>query len=217
MVKPGVTTNSINEAVHAACIAANAYPSPLNYRGFPKSCCTSVNEVICHGIPDERPLENGDIVNIDITVYFEGYHGDLNETYLCGQVDEESKKLVETTKRCLMEAIAICKPGVPYRSIGVTIEKEATKAGYSVVRSYCGHGINRFFHGPPNIPHYADNKAYGTMQEGHIFTIEPMINVGVWNDLTWPDNWTAVTRDGKRSAQFEHTIMIVKDGVEILT
>ncbi|XP_048468356.1 methionine aminopeptidase 1, partial [Rhincodon typus] len=217
MVRPGVTTEEIDHAVHLACLARNCYPSPLNYYNFPKSCCTSVNEVICHGIPDARPLQEGDIVNVDITVYRNGFHGDLNETFFVGEVDEGSKKLVQTTYECLMHAIDSVKPGVRYRELGNIIQKHAHANGFSVVRSYCGHGIHRLFHTAPNVPHYAKNKAVGVMKPGHVFTIEPMICEGAWHDETWPDSWTAVTKDGKRSAQFEHTLLVTETGCEILT
>ncbi|KAB1282636.1 Methionine aminopeptidase 1 [Camelus dromedarius] len=221
MIKPGVTTEEIDHAVHLACIARNCYPSPLNYYNFPKSCCTSVNEVICHGIPDRRPLQEGDIVNgkksvidltrmypgqfssaisdlvtavrvlqpavwlglrdhgpafhVDITLYRNGYHGDLNETFFVGDVDEGARKLVQTTYECLMQAIDAVKPGVRYRELGNIIQKHAQANGFSVVRSYCGHGIHKLFHTAPNVPHYAKNKAVGVMKAGHVFTIEPMI------------------------------------------
>uniref|UniRef100_A0A3P9L612 Methionine aminopeptidase n=1 Tax=Oryzias latipes TaxID=8090 RepID=A0A3P9L612_ORYLA len=217
MVKPGVTTEEIDHAVHLACIARNCYPSPLNYYNFPKSSCTSVNEVICHGIPDRRSLQEGDILNVDITVYHNGFHGDLNETFFVGEVDEGAKKLVQTTYECLMQAIDSVKPGVRYRELGNVIQKHAQANGFSVVRSYCGHGIHRLFHTAPNVPHYAKNKAVGVMKPGHVFTIEPMICEGGWQDETWPDGWTAVTRDGKRSAQFEHTLLVTETGCEILT
>lgn len=216
-VKAGVTADEIDRIVHEATIERNAYPSPLNYNGFPKSCCVSVNEVICHGIPDLRPFEDGDIVNIDVSVYYDGYHSDLNETYLVGNVDERGRKLVDVTRECLEKAIEICKPGTMYREIGNVIEKHATANKFSVVRTYCGHGVNDLFHTTPNIPHYAKNKAIGTMQAGHVFTIEPMINEGTWKDTHWPDNWTCVTLDGKRSAQFEHTLLITNTGCDILT
>lgn len=216
-VRPGITTDEIDAVVHEACIRRNAYPSPLNYRGFPKSVCTSVNEVICHGIPDGRPLQNGDILNIDVSVYYDGFHGDLNETVLVGDVDEKGRKLVECTKRCLDLAIAASGPGVRYRDIGAIIEAEARKNGFTVNRTYCGHGINRLFHCPPTVPHYAGNKAIGVMRPGHVFTIEPMICEGVSRDVHWPDNWTAVTADGKRSAQFEQTLLVTETGIEILT
>ncbi|KAK3089840.1 hypothetical protein FSP39_006979 [Pinctada imbricata] len=213
----GVTTDEIDGLVHEACIDRNCYPSPLNYYQFPKSCCTSVNEVICHGIPDLRPLEDGDIVNIDITVFHRGYHGDLNETFFVGNVDDKSKKLVKTTHECLKQAIDEVKPGVRYREMGNIIQKHAQANGFSVVRSYCGHGIHQLFHTAPSVPHYSKNKAIGVMKPGHSFTIEPMISEGTWRDEMWPDNWTAVTQDGKRSAQFEHTLLVTDTGCEILT
>ncbi|XP_069125180.1 methionine aminopeptidase 1-like [Argopecten irradians] len=213
----GVTTEEIDRLVHEACVDRECYPSPLNYYEFPKSCCTSVNEVICHGIPDMRPLEDGDIVNIDITTFYRGFHGDLNETFFVGNVDEGSKKLVKTTYECLKFAIDEVKPGVRYREMGNIIQKHAQAHGYSVVRSYCGHGIHQLFHTAPSVPHYAKNKAIGVMKPGHSFTIEPMISEGTWRDEMWPDNWTAVTQDGKRSAQFEQTLLVTDTGCEILT
>ncbi|KAI0221130.1 Methionine aminopeptidase 1, partial [Massospora cicadina] len=216
-IRVGVTTDEIDRIVHEACIERESYPSPLNYHRFPKSCCTSVNEVICHGIPDQRPLQDGDILNIDVTLYHNGFHGDLNETYVVGNVDEAGKKLIQASKECLDLAINHVKPGALYRDLGAIIEKHAKAQKFSVVRSYCGHGINSLFHCAPNVPHYAANKAVGVMKEGHTFTIEPMISEGVWQDEHWPDNWTAVTRDGKRSAQFEHTLLVTKKGCEILT
>ncbi|KAL6125958.1 hypothetical protein ACLB2K_074009 [Fragaria x ananassa] len=217
VIRPGITTDEIDRVVHDATIAAGGYPSPLNYHFFPKSCCTSVNEVICHGIPDARKLEDGDIVNVDVTVYYKGVHGDLNDTYFVGNVDEESRRLVQCTYECLEKAIAIVKPGVRFREVGEVINRHATMAGFSVVKSYCGHGIGELFHCAPNIPHYARNKAVGVMKAGQTFTIEPMINAGVWRDRMWPDGWTAVTADGKRSAQFEHTLLVTETGVEVLT
>ncbi|XP_031269636.1 methionine aminopeptidase 1A-like [Pistacia vera] len=217
VIRPGVTTDEIDRVVHETTIAAGGYPSPLNYHFFPKSCCTSVNEVICHGIPDARKLEDGDIVNIDVTVYYKGVHGDLNETYFVGNVDELSRQLVQCTYECLEKAISIVKPGVRYREIGEVINRHALMSGFSVVKSYCGHGIGELFHCAPNIPHYSRNKAVGVMKAGQTFTIEPMINAGVWRDRMWPDGWTAVTADGKRSAQFEHTLLVTETGVEVLT
>ncbi|KAJ1950811.1 Methionine aminopeptidase 1 [Linderina pennispora] len=216
-VKVGVTTDEIDRVVHEATIARKAYPSPLNYYGFPKSVCTSVNEVICHGIPDQRALRDGDIINIDISLYKDGFHADLNETYLVGNVDEEGQKLVNVTRECLDRAIALVKPGARYRDLGAAIESHAKANGFSVVRTYCGHGVGKMFHCAPNVPHYAKNKAAGVMRPGHVFTIEPMINVGRFNDQTWRDNWTAVTADGKRSAQFEHGILVTETGYEVLT
>jgi len=217
-IRPGITTEEIDVIVHKACVEKGAYPSPLNYRGFPKSCCTSINEVICHGIPDARPLQDGDIVNIDISVYYKGYHGDLNETYCVGtKVDDNSKKLIKTTYESLMLAVQHVKTGNYFREFGDIITKHVTKEGFSVVRSYCGHGIGELFHCAPSIPHYSKNKAIGQLKPGMIFTIEPMINAGSWRDELWPDDWTAVTADGKRSAQFEHTLLVTETGVEVLT
>lgn len=218
-LRVGVTTDEIDRVVHDACLERNVYPSPLNYYNFPKSLCTSVNEVICHGIPDYREVESGDIVNLDISVYNTGgYHADLNETFFVGAVDEEGQRLVETSFECLAAAVRMVKPGTLYRDLGAVIERTAkTNGGFSVVRTYCGHGIGRLFHTTPNIPHYAKNKAKGVMKAGHVFTIEPMINVGAPADKTWGDNWTAVTVDGKRSSQFEHTILVTDTGYELLT
>jgi len=216
-VAVGVTADEIDRIVHEASIERECYPSPLGYYGFPKSCCTSVNEVICHGIPDLRPLQNGDLLDVDVTVYHRGFHGDLNETFFVGEVDDAAKTLVRVTHECLMQAIAYVKPGLRYRDIGAVIQKHAQANGFSVVRTFCGHGIHRLFHTAPNVPHYAKNKAMGVVKPGHSFTIEPMINEGVWRDVMWPDDWTAVTADGKRSAQFEHTLLATETGCDILT
>ncbi|CAI2174389.1 11750_t:CDS:2 [Funneliformis geosporum] len=194
-IKPGVTTDEIDRVIHDAIIERDSYPSPLNYYEFPKSVCTSVNEVICHGIPDQRELLEGDIINLDVTLYHNGFHGDLNETYPVGNIDDESKKLIRTAKECLDKAVECVKPGFLYRNLGTVIEKHAKANSCSVVQ----------------------NKAIGTMKPGQCFTIEPMINLGTWRDRHWTDNWTAVTDDGKRSAQFEHTLLVTKKGVEILT
>ncbi|KZT11386.1 methionine aminopeptidase [Laetiporus sulphureus 93-53] len=217
-VRPGITTDEIDEIVHNAIIERNAYPSPLNYRGFPKSVCTSVNEVICHGIPDKRKLQEGDIVNLDVTLYYDGFHGDLNETYPVGHVSEGAQKLMRVTRQCLDEAIKICKPGALFRDLGKIIEPIARGNNCAVVRTYCGHGIHELFHCAPNVPHYSKNKAIGTMKPGMVFTIEPMINLGHnWDVMHWPDEWTATTVDGKLSAQFEDTLLITETGVENLT
>jgi methionyl aminopeptidase len=213
----GVTTDEIDRVVHEASVERDCYPSPLNYYKFPKSCCTSVNEVICHGIPDKRPLENGDIVNIDVTVYHKGFHGDLSETLIVGEPSEQHKKLVQVTWECLQKGIEAVKPGVKYREIGDVIQKHASAHGFSVVKSYCGHGIHRLFHTAPKVPHYAKNKTNGVIRPGHTFTIEPMIAEGNWRDTSWPDDWTAVTVDGLRSAQFEETLLATETGCEILT
>ncbi|KAG5069377.1 hypothetical protein JHK85_001754 [Glycine max] len=184
IIQPGVTTDEIDRVVHEATIAA-------------------VIDSLC------RKLEDGDIVNVDVTVYYKGVHGDLNETYFVGNVDEESLQLVKCTYECLEKAISIVKPGIRFREIGEVINRHASMSGFSVVKSYCGHGIGELFHCAPNIPHYSRNKAVGVMKAGQTFTIEPMINAGVWRDRMWPDGWTAVTADGKRSAQFEHTLLTI--------
>lgn len=217
MVKPGVLTDEIDAMVHEEILKRGAYPSPLNYNGFPKSCCTSINEVVCHGIPDSTALVDGDIINIDITVYYDGYHGDCSETFLVGNVDEKVKKLVKTTYDCMEAAIEICKPGLPVKKIGGVIEQLATKEGFSVVRNFCGHGVNSVFHTTPNVMHCRNNEPAGVLKKNVTFTIEPMINEGTPRNVTWPDNWTATTLDGKRSAQFEHTLLITDNGVERLT
>ncbi|KAK8064456.1 methionine aminopeptidase [Apiospora phragmitis] len=219
-LKPGVSTDHLDEVCHKACIERNSYPSPLNYNFFPKSICTSVNEVICHGIPDQRLLMDGDIVNLDVTLYHEGYHGDLNETYYVGdraKADPDVVRVVETARECLDEAIKLVKPGCLMRDFGNVIEKHAKARNCSVIRTYCGHGINSIFHCAPNVPHYAKNKAVGECKPGMTFTIEPMIALGKYRDVTWPDNWTSTTIDGKKTAQFEHTLLVTEDGVEILT
>jgi len=217
-LRPGVTTDEIDRVVHEACMERMCYPSPLNYYNFPKSVCTSVNEVICHGIPDYREIQDGDIVNIDVTTYnLGGYHGDLNETFCVGKVDADGQRLVRTAFECLASALALVRPGTLYRDLGTAIHKKAVANKCSVNRTYCGHGIGTLFHTVPNIPHYHKNKAKGTMKVGHVFTVEPMINLGVPGDTTWNDNWTAVTTDGKRSAQFEHTVLVTETGCEILT
>lgn len=217
-LRVGVTTDEIDRVVFEACMERDVYPSPLNYFQFPKSVCTSVNEVICHGIPDYREVQDGDIVNIDVTVFNRGgYHGDLNETFFVGKVDEEGQKLVRTAFDCLSSALAMVKPGTLYRDLGNIIHKKAIANKCQVVRTYCGHGIGSLFHTAPTVPHYAKNKAKGIMKPGHVFTVEPMINLGTCNDITWGDNWTAVTGDGKRSAQFEHTVLVTETGCELLT
>jgi methionyl aminopeptidase len=217
IIAPGVTTEEIDKVVHEYIISQGAYPSPLGYYNFPRSCCTSVNEIICHGIPDTRPLEEGDIINLDISCYKDGVHADLNETFCVGKVSESSRALIEATYESLMLCIEQCKPGTMYREMGNIISGHVEPKGYSVVRSYQGHGVGRMFHQAPSVPHYSKNKAVGFMKPGHIFTIEPMINMGVWKDITWNDKWTSATADGQRSAQFEHTILITETGCEVLT
>ena len=216
-VHAGVTTDALDELAHEETIRLGGYPSPLNYRGFPKSLCTSVNEVICHGIPDSRPLEDGDIVNLDVTVYLDGMHGDCSATLLVGNVDAEGRRLVQTARECLARGIAAVRPGRPISDIGKAIEALADRQGFGVVRAYCGHGIGESFHTALQIPHHFDASAKRIMEPGLIFTIEPMITEGTWEDALWSDGWTAVTRDGMRSAQFEHTIVVTAGGAEILT
>ena len=216
-VKSGITTDTLDELVHALTIKEGGYPSPLNYRGFPKSVCTSVNEVICHGIPDSRVLLDGDIVNLDVTIFLDGMHGDCNATFLVGNVDAESQRLVKITHECLMQGIAAVKPGLPINVIGKAIENHAHANGFGVVRSYCGHGICDTFHTSLQIPHYFDARSTTTMLPGMSFTIEPMITAGTHEERHWDDGWTVVTADLRRTAQFEHTIVVSQTGAEILT
>ncbi len=217
-VAPGVTTEEVDRIGHEYLLDHGAYPSTLGYRGFPKSLCTSVNEVICHGIPDSRPIEDGDIVNIDITAFIGGVHGDTNATFLAGDVDEESRLLVERTHEAMMRGIKAAQPGRQLNVIGRVIEKYASRFGYGVVRDYTGHGIGTAFHSGLIIPHYDAAPGYDTVIEpGMTFTIEPMLNLGTPEWTLWDDGWTVVTKDLRRSAQFEHTILVTEDGNEILT
>jgi methionyl aminopeptidase len=220
-VAPGVTTEEIDAFCHDEAIRRGAYPSPLGYGGasnpYPKSLCTSVNEVICHGIPDDRPLRDGDIVNFDVTLYREGVHGDTNATFFVGSVDEQSQRLVRVTRECLARGIEAVKPGRPLNVIGRAIQSHAEANGYSVVRDFVGHGIGEQFHTDLQICHYFHPHLDDVIEPGMTFTIEPMINVGTWRARMWSDGWTAVTADGKRTAQFEHTILVTDDGAEILT
>jgi len=217
-VAPGVTTDELDRVGHDFLVDHGAYPSTLGYRGYPKSLCTSLNEVICHGIPDDRPLEDGDIVNIDITAYVGGVHGDTNATYLCGNVDEESRLLVERTHEAMMRGIKAAVPGREINIIGRVIESYAKRFGYGVVRDFTGHGIGTAFHSGLVIPHYDSAPQYSTVIEpGMTFTIEPMLNLGTDEWDMWDDGWTVVTKDRRRSAQFEHTILITETAAEILT
>lgn len=216
-VAPGVTTDELDRVSHQAYIERGAYPSTLNYHDYPKSICTSVNEVICHGIPDDRPLEEGDIVNIDVTAYIGGVHGDCNATFLVGSVDPDSAKLVEVTRECRDLGIAAVRPGQPLSDIGKAIQVHAEHNGYGVVRTFVGHGIGQQFHIAPNVPHYYTPHASTLMVPGMTFTIEPMITMGSWRERMWDNGWTAVTTDGRRTAQFEHTILVTDDGAEVLT
>jgi methionyl aminopeptidase len=216
-VAPGVTTDELDVLCHDLIVAAGAYPSPLNYSGFPKSLCTSVNEVICHGIPDSRKLVNGDIVNLDVTVYREGVHGDCNATFLVGQVDEAGRRLVRVTRECLERGIAAVKPGRPISDIGRAIENHAKAHDLGVVRTFVGHGIGEQFHTDIEVPHYYTPRARMIMEVGMTFTIEPMITEGDHREEFWDDGWTAVTLDRSRSAQFEHTLLVTPSGADVLT
>ena len=217
-IAPGVTTDELDRIGHDFMIGHGGYPSTLGYRRYPKSLCTSVNEVICHGIPDDRPLDDGDIVNIDITVFIGGVHGDTNATYLCGDVDEESRLLVERTHEAMMRGIRAAKPGREINVIGRVIQSYARRFDYGVVRDFTGHGIGTAFHSGLVIPHYDAAPEFNTVIEpGMTFTIEPMLNLGTVEWDMWDDNWTVVTKDRRRSAQFEHTILITDSGAEILT
>ena len=221
---PGVTTDELDRVAHTETLARGSYPSPLGYGGpenpYPKSVCTSVNEVICHGIPDSTRLREGDIVNADITVFLDGVHGDTNATFFVGgeeACDLTSRRLVRTTYECLQRGIAAVRPGAQVRDIGRAIQPHAEAAGFGVVRAFVGHGIGTQFHAEPSVPHYDEPSATRVLEPGMTFTIEPMVTVGSWQHVMWPDGWTAVTSDGRRTAQFEHTILVTDDGAEVLT
>ncbi|XP_054976179.1 methionine aminopeptidase 1D, mitochondrial isoform X1 [Sorex araneus] len=215
-LKVDMTTEEIDALVHQEIIGHDAYPSPLGYGGFPKSVCTSVNNVLCHGIPDSRPLQDGDIINIDVTVYYNGYHGDTSETFLVGNVDECGKKLVEVAKRCRDEAIAACRAGAPFSVIGNTISHITHQNGLQVCPHFVGHGIGSYFHGHPEIWHHANDNEL-LMEEGMAFTIEPIITEGSPEFKVLEDAWTVISLDNRRSAQFEHTVLITSGGAQILT
>jgi len=215
--KPGMTTDEIDVFVHDLTIERGAYPSPLNYHGYPKSVCTSVNEVICHGIPDSRVLLDGDILNIDVTCYVGGVHGDCNATFAIGNIDADSRRLIDVTEGCLWRGIEAVVPGRPISDIGRAIEKRANEDKLGVVRAFVGHGIGEQFHTDIQILHYFSPTATTIMKPGMTFTIEPMITLGSWQHKLWNDGWTAVTADGRRTAQFEHTLLVTDDGVDVLT
>ena len=216
-LRPCVTTDEIDAVCHAAYLARGGYPSTLNYRGFPKSLCTSVNEVVLHGIPDDRALLGGDIVNLDVTIYLDGLHGDCSATFPVGEIDEASRRLIRVTEEAMLLGIEAVKPGRTTRAIGRAIEAHATRHGYGVVRTFCGHGVGERFHEDLPITHFDDPRATAVLEEGMIFTVEPMLTEGSYEVSSWPDGWTVATADGKRSAQFEHTVVVTKDGAEILT
>jgi methionyl aminopeptidase len=216
-VTPGVTTDELDRVGHEFLVSRGAYPSTLGYRGYPKSLCTSLNEVICHGIPDDTVIADGDIVNVDITAYIGGVHGDTNATFLAGNVDEESRLLVERTHEAMMRGIRAVAPGRPLNAVGRVIESYARRFGYGVVRDFTGHGIGTTFHSGLVVPHFDDPDVTVIMEEGMTFTIEPMLTLGTISYDIWDDGWTAVTRDRKRTAQFEHTLAVTAEGYDILT
>ena len=215
IAKPGVKTNIIDQLCYEYINDHGAYSAPLFYRGFPKSCCTSVNHVVCHGIPSEKILKEGDILNVDVTALKEGWHGDTSRTFEIGNVSIKAKKLVQTTYDAMMKAIKIVRDNIYLGDIGAVIQKHVENEGFSVVQDFCGHGIGKSFHKQPNVLHYGQKGTGEKIHEGMIFTIEPMINVGDYQTKILNDGWTAVTKDKSLSAQFEHTIGVTKDGCEI--
>jgi methionyl aminopeptidase len=216
-VRPGMTTDDIDVFVHDLTIERGAYPSPLNYHGYPKSVCTSLNEVICHGIPDSTVIEDGDIINLDVTCYVNGVHGDTNATFMIGDVSAEDRLLVKVTEECMWRGIEAVVPGRPLSDIGKAIEDHAKTHRLGVVRAFIGHGIGEQFHTDIQVLHYYDPRNNTIMKPGMVFTIEPMITLGTWQFHMWDDDWTAVTADGKRTAQFEHMVLVTDTGVEVLT
>ena len=216
-VKPGVTTNKLDKICYEFINDNKGYSAPLFYRGFPKSCCTSVNHVICHGIPTEKYLNDGDIINIDVTAIVNGWHGDTSRMFFVGDVSVKSKNLVSTTYNSMMKGISIIKNNLPLGDIGEAIQTYAEKKGFSVVRDFSGHGIGKIFHEPPNILHYGKKGSGMRLKTGMIFTVEPMINEGKYDTKLLKDGWTAVTKDKSLSAQFEHTVGVTNDGFEIFT
>ena len=217
IVKPGISTDEIDKVCYEFINDHSAYSAPLFYRGFPKSCCTSANHVVCHGIPSDKILKDGDIVNVDVTAYKEGWHGDTSRMFEIGEISIKAKRLIETTYESMMQAIKIVKEGIQLGDIGSTIQNHVEANGFSVVQDFCGHGIGRTFHKEPNILHYGKKGTGEKVKAGMIFTIEPMINFGNYETKTLNDGWTAVTKDKSLSAQFEHTIGVTKDGYEIFT
>jgi methionyl aminopeptidase len=215
--KPGVTTDEVDRVVHEFLCDHGAYPSTLGYKGFPKSCCTSLNEVICHGIPDSTELRDGDIINVDVTAFLGGVHGDTNATFLVGDVSEEARLLVERTREAMMRGIRAVAPGRPLNAVGRVIEAYAKRFNYGVVRDFTGHGIGESFHSGLYVPHYDSPRLDVVMEPGMTFTIEPMITLGTYQYDIWADKWTVVTKDRRWTAQFEHTVAVTEDGYEILT
>ncbi len=217
LIRPGVTTEEINTFVHEDTLRLGAVPAPLNYRGFPKSVCTSVNEVVCHGIPSGQVLREGDIINVDVTHKYQGFHGDTSATFYVGAPSEEAKKVTEVARRSLELGMAAVRPGARLGDIGAAIETFVVGHGLSVVRDFVGHGIGRKFHEEPKVAHYGRAGTGMRLRPGMVFTIEPMVNLGDWQVEVLADNWTAVTSDGSLSAQFEHTIAVTESGYEVLT
>lgn len=218
MIQPGVSTLEINDEAERWTKAHGAISAPLGYHGFPKSICTSVNEVICHGIPNaKQKLKDGDIINVDVTPILDSYYGDTSKTFFVGTPSPTAKKLVEVTYECMMRGIAAVKPNAKIGDIGAAIQEYAESQGFSVVRDFVGHGIGRIFHTAPQIPHYGTKGTGKRLRPGMVFTIEPMINEGTWEAQILEDKWTAITTDGKLSAQFEHTVAVTEEGVDILT
>ena len=216
-VRPGITTDELDAIGHQFLVDQGAYPSTLGYKGFPKSLCTSVNEVICHGIPDDRPLADGDVVKIDITAFKEGVHGDTCGTFYAGDVRTEVRELGERTHEAMMRGIRAVRPGRPISVIGRVVEAYGKRFGYGVVRDYTGHGVGPSFHTKPTILHYDDPRATTVLEPGMTFTIEPMITLGGIDWYTWDDDWTVLTKDGSWVAQWEHTIVVTEDGADVLT
>jgi methionyl aminopeptidase len=217
MISPGISTDEIDKVCYEFINDHDAYSAPLFYRGFPKSCCTSTNHIVCHGIPSDKILKEGDIVNVDVTAYKDGWHGDTSRMFKIGEISVKAEKLIDTTYESMMKAIKILKEGIQLGDIGSTIQKYVEAKGFSVVQDFCGHGIGQTFHKEPNILHYGKEGTGEKIKAGMIFTIEPMINIGNYETKTLNDGWTAVTKDKSLSAQFEHTIGITKDGYEIFT
>jgi len=217
IIRPGLTTDEINTFVHTHTLKQGARPAPLNYKGFPKSVCTSINEVVCHGIPSDRVLREGDIINIDVTHVFKGFHGDTSATFYVGKVSEDAKRVVEVARKSLALGIAQVRPGARLGDLGAAIQEFAEARGCSVVRDFVGHGIGRKFHDEPKVAHYGRWGKGERLKPGMTFTIEPMVNIGSWEVDVLDDEWTAVTSDGSLSAQFEHTVLVTETGVEVLT
>ena len=217
IIKPGISTEEIDKICYDYINDHKAYSAPLFYRGFPKSCCTSTNHVVCHGIPSDKILKDGDIVNVDVTAFKNGWHGDTSRMFKVGEISVKAEKLINTTFEAMMKAIDIVKDGIHLGDIGSTIQQHVESQGFSVVQDFCGHGIGEKFHKEPNVLHYGQKGTGEKIKSGMIFTIEPMINLGNYETKTLKDGWTAVTKDKSLSAQFEHTIGVTKDGCEVFT